>query len=80
MSIQIDLALSILAILVLFVCYVLILAKLKPSDESSQNRVFPLIRQGQNEQRRKEMLEKIKEEKIREYYSRRTKDKEKQLS
>ena len=70
----IDFVLVTAAIVTLIICYVIILAKLKPSNESSENLVFPLTPQENNEnisrQRRKEMLEKIKEEKIKEYYNR----------
>lgn len=70
----IDFVLSTMAIVTLIICYVLILAKLKPSNESSEKLVFPPIPQENNQsvskQRRMEMLEKIKEEKIREYYNR----------
>jgi len=74
MLLWIDFVLATSSIVTLIICYVLILAKLKPSDESSENFVSPLIPQGNDEnmskQRRIEMLEKIKEEKIKEYYDR----------
>ena len=74
MSLWINFALATSAIVTLIICYVLILAKLKPSDESSEKLVSPLIPQENSEnmlkQRRIEMLEKIKEEKIKEYYNR----------
>ena len=70
----IEFVLATTATVTLIICYVLILAKLKPSNESSENLVFPPIPQENNKnlskQRRMEMLEKIKEEKIREYYNR----------
>ncbi|MFB0567767.1 MAG: hypothetical protein ACETVM_04205 [Candidatus Bathyarchaeia archaeon] len=74
MFLWIDFVLATSAIVTLVICYVLILAKLKPSDEASENLASPLIPQENNEdmskQRRIEMLEKIKEEKIKEYYDR----------
>jgi len=70
----IDFVLATAAIVTLIICYILVLAKLKPSNESSENLASPLIPQEDNanisKQRRKEMLEKIKEEKIKEYYNR----------
>lgn len=74
MFLWIDLVLTTAAIVALIICYVLILAKLKAPDESSENKVFTLIPQkndNMSQQRRMEMLEKIKEEKIQEYYNRR---------
>jgi len=69
-----DFVLATAVIVTLLICYLFILVKLKPSNESSENLVFPLIPQENKEdmskQRRREMLEKIKEEKIKEYYSR----------
>ncbi len=74
MSLWIDFVLATSAIVTLMICYVLILAKLKPSDESSENRASPMIPQENSEnmskQRRIDMVEKIKEEKIKEYYNR----------
>jgi len=74
MFLWIDFVLATSAIVTLIICYVLILAKLKPSDEASENLASPLIPRENSEdmskQRRMEMLEKIKEEKIKEYYNR----------
>ena len=74
MFLGIDFMLATAAIVTLIICYILVLAKLKPSNESSENLASPLIPQENNEdiskQRRIEMLEKIKEEKIKEYYDR----------
>ena len=74
MSLWIDFVLATSAIVTLIICYVIILAKLKPSNESSENLASPLIPRENSEdmskQRRMEMLEKIKEEKIKEYYNR----------
>ena len=74
MFLWIDFVLATSAIVTLIICYVLILAKLKPSDEASENLASPLIPRENSEdmskQRRMEMLEKIKEEKIKEYYHR----------
>lgn len=70
----IEFVLATTAVVTLVICYVLVLSKLKPSDESSEKLVFLPITQKNNQntskQRRMEMLEKIKEEKIREYYNR----------
>jgi len=75
-----NLVLATSGIVTLVVCYVLVIAKLEPSDESSENSVSPLIPQGNNErmskQRRIEMLESIKEEKIKEYYERKRRSRE----
>lgn len=74
MFLGIDFVLATLAIAVLIICYVIVLAKLKPSNGSSENIASPLIPQENNanksKQRRKEMLEKIKGERIKEYYNR----------
>jgi len=78
MFLGIDFVLATAAIVTLIICYILVLAKLKPSNESSENLASPLIPQESNEdiskQRRMkmkmEMLEKIKEEKINAYYDR----------
>lgn len=58
------------AVIIIIICYIVLLVKLKPSDESTEN-FFPKFQQENDEiplgQRRMEMLEKIKEERIREY-------------
>jgi len=60
------------AIVIVVICYILLLAKLKPANESSE---FSKLLQETYEdlpvQRRTEMLEKIKEERIKEYLDRR---------
>jgi len=62
----------------LIICYALILAKLKPANDSSENLALPATSQENNEniakqrrmKKKMEMLEKIKEEKINAYYDR----------
>jgi len=80
MFLGIDFVLATSAIVTLIICYIIILAKLKPSNESSENLVFPLIseenKENMSKQRRREMLEKIKEEKIKEYYNRKKRNKD----
>jgi len=74
----IDFILTTTIVITLIICYALILAKLKPANDSSENLALPPTSQQNNEniaqQRRKkmkmEMLEKIKEEKINAYYDR----------
>jgi bifunctional DNA-binding transcriptional regulator/antitoxin component of YhaV-PrlF toxin-antitoxin module len=59
------------AIVIILVCYILILAKLKPANESSE--FAESLQETYEElsvQRRSEMLEKIKEERIKEYLDR----------
>ncbi len=74
MFLWIDFVLATTAVIILIICYVLILAKLKSANDSSENLALPPTTQENNEniskQRRVEMLEKIKEEKIQEYYNR----------
>jgi hypothetical protein len=74
----IDFILATTIVITLIICYALILAKLKPANDSSENLALPPTPQENNEniaqQRRKKMrmkmLEKIKEEKINAYYDR----------
>jgi uncharacterized protein YaaW (UPF0174 family) len=55
-------------------CYVILLAKLKPANESLESSEFSKLLQKTYEempaQRRMEMLEKVKEERIKEYLNR----------
>jgi len=60
------------AIVIIIICYVLLLAKLKLTDESSEiSKLLQETYEDISEQRRTEMLEKIKEERIKEYLDRR---------
>jgi len=78
MFLGIDFILATTIVITLIICYALILAKLKPANDSSENLALPPTSQENNEniakQRRMkmkmEMLEKIKEEKINAYYDR----------
>jgi len=60
------------AIVITVICYILLLSKLKPANESSE---FSKLLQETYEdlpmQQRTELLEKIKEERIKEYLDRR---------
>ena len=63
--------LATIAIVIIIICYALLLAKLKLTDESSE--ISKLLEETYgdiSEQRRTEMLEKIKEERIKEYLDR----------
>ncbi len=78
MFLWIDFILATTIVITLIICYALILAKLKRANDSSENLALPPTSQENNEniakQRRMkmkmEMLEKIKEEKIKAYYDR----------
>ena len=69
---SIDFLLATTAIIIVIICYVLLLAKLKPANDSSE---FSKLLQGTYEdlsvQRRMELLEKIKEERIKAYLDKR---------
>jgi len=75
MFLSIDFLLATTAIAIMIVCYVILLAKLKPSNESSE---FSKLLQETYEdvpvRRRTELLEKIKEERIKEYLDRRKRE------
>jgi len=62
------------AILIIMVCYILLLVKLKSANESSDFSDFSELLQETSENlpvtRRRELLEKIKEERIKEYLDR----------
>ena len=63
--------LATIAIVIIIICYVLLLAKLKLTDESSEiSKLLQETYEDISEQRRTEMLEKIKEERIKEYLDR----------
>jgi len=68
----IDFLLATTAIIIIIICYIILLAKLKTANESSE---FSKLLQETYEdlpvQRRTELLEKIKEERIKEYLDRR---------
>jgi len=68
----IDFLLATTAIVIMIVCYVILVAKLKPANETSE--FSQLLQETYEElpvQRRMEMLEKAKEERIKEYLDRR---------
>jgi len=68
---SIDFLLATTAIVIIIICYVLLLAKLKPSNESSEfSKLLQETYEDQPVQRRMELLEKIKEERIKEYLDR----------
>jgi len=58
------------AIFIIIICYVLLLSKLKTADESSEFSELLQETYEDSAQRRTEMLEKIKEERIKEYLER----------
>jgi len=60
------------AIVIIIVCYFLILVKLKPANETSEpSKLLQENNENLSVQRRMEMLEKIKEERIKEYLDKR---------
>jgi len=67
----IDFLLATTAVFIIIICYALLLAKLKPANESSE--ISKLLQETYEDvpvQRRMEMLEKAKEERIKEYLNR----------
>jgi hypothetical protein len=70
-----NLWLAITVIAILMVCYILILFKLKPSNEPADRSIssepFQDIPENFSPTRRTELLEKIKEERIMEYLGKR---------
>jgi len=72
---SIDFWLATTAIVIIIACYILLLVKFKPSNESSDfSDFFELFQEnGENLSvtRRRELLEKIKEERIKEYLDKR---------
>ncbi len=71
MFLPVDFLLATVAIVIILICYVLLLVKLKKVDESSElSKLFEETYKDLSAQRRKELLEKIKEERIKEYLGR----------
>ena len=74
---SIDFLLATTAIFIIIVCYAVLLVKLKTSNESFESSDFLELLQETEENlsvsRRKELLEKIKEERIKEYLNRKRK-------
>ena len=69
---SIDFLLATTAIIFVIICYVLLLAKLKPANDSSEfSKLLQETYEDLSVQRRMELLEKIKEERIKEYLDRR---------
>jgi hypothetical protein len=69
---SIDFLLATTAIIIVIICYVLLLAKLKPANDSSEfSKLLQETYEDLSVQRRMELLEKIKEERIKEYWDRR---------
>jgi len=71
MFLSIDFLLATTAIAIMIVCYVILVSKLKPANETSE--FSKLLQETYEElpvQRRMEMLEKAKEERIKEYLNR----------
>ena len=68
---SIDFLLATTAVIIIIICYVLLLAKLKPADEASElSKLLEETYGESSEQRRMETLEKIKKERIKEYLDR----------
>jgi len=68
---SIYLLLATTAIAIIIICYILLLAKMKLTNESSENsEVLKETNEDLSIQRRTELLEKIKEERIQEYLDR----------
>ena len=74
---SIDFLLATTAIVIIIVCYVVLLAKLKPSNEPFESSDFLELLQETEENlsvsRRKELLEKYKEERIKDYLNKKGK-------
>ena len=69
---SIDFLLATTAIIIVIICYVLLLAKLKPANDSSEfSKLLQETYEDLSVQRRMELLEKIKEERIKEYLDKR---------
>lgn len=59
------------AIVIIVICYVLLVVKLKPANESSEfSKLLQETYEDLSAQRRMELLDKIKEERIKEYLDR----------
>jgi len=74
---SIDFLLATTAIAIIIICYIILLFKLKPSNESSElSELSELLQETEEDlspQRRTEILEKYKEERIKEYLDRKRK-------
>jgi len=69
---SIDFLLATTAIIIVIICYVLLLAKLKPANDSSEfSKLLQETYEDLSVQRKMELLEKINEERIKEYLDRR---------
>ena len=69
---SIDFLLATTAIIIVIICYALLLVKMKPASESSEfSKLLQETYEDLSVQRRMELLEKIKEERIKEYLNRR---------
>ena len=67
-----DFLLATTAIVIIMICYIILVGKLKPANESSEfSKLLQETYEDLSVQRRKELLEKIKEERIKEYLDRR---------
>jgi hypothetical protein len=72
MFLYIGFLLATTAIIIVIICYVLLLAKLKPANDSSEfSKLLQETYEDLSVQRRMGLLEKIKEERIKEYLDRR---------
>jgi len=73
MFLSIDFLLATISIvIIIIICYVLLLVKLRQSNESSEfSKLLQETYEDLSVQRRTELLEKIKEERIKEYLDRR---------
>jgi len=74
---SIDFLLATTAIAIIIICYIILLFKLKPSNESSElselSELFEETEENLSAPRRTEILEKYKEERIKEYLDRKRK-------
>jgi len=74
---SIDFLLATMAIVIVIVCYVVLLVKLKTPNESFESSDFLELLQENEENlsvsRREELLEKYKEERVKEYLSKKRK-------
>ena len=69
---SIDFLLATTAIVIVIICYVLLLVKVKTANENSDfSKLLEETYEDLSVQRRMELLEKIKEERIKEYLDRR---------
>ena len=69
---SIDFLLATTAIVIIIICYIILVSKLKPANESSEfSKLLQETYEDLSVQRRTELLEKVKEERIKEYLDRR---------